>query len=259
MLCPNCKNDHTGNFCNACGQSNVDLHVPASALVREAAEEALGFDSRLRHTLYPFFFKPGEVTRDYLAGRRVRYTSPLKMYLVAAAIYFFAFASRQQPNVVHVDIKDTQQKEASGKLEKFLMGKVVKLNQLGEEGPKALAANMASTLPKALVLLLPIFALLLKLFWRQRYYAEHLVFALHYHAFALVLMTPGGVLRGTAGESATVLALGICLVYLFVALRRVYGGGRVRTAFKFAGLCISYSFLLSAGIAAAGFASLVFL
>lgn len=260
MVCPNCGKDHIGEFCNACGQSNVDLRVPASALVREAAEEALGFDSRLRHTLYPFFLKPGEVTRDYLAGRRVRYTSPLKMYLVAAAIYFFAFASRERPNVVHVDIKDTQRQEASaGKLEKYLMGKVAKLNQLGAEGPKALAANMATALPKALVLLLPIFALLLKLFFRKRYYAEHLVFALHYHTFALIVLTPGGVLPGQSGDSATAIALALCAVYLFLALRRVYGDGGVRTLFKFAGLCISYSLLLSAGIAAAGLASLAFL
>jgi len=41
MVCPNCANEHAGEFCNACGQRNVDLHVPIGGLVREAAEEAL--------------------------------------------------------------------------------------------------------------------------------------------------------------------------------------------------------------------------
>jgi hypothetical protein len=127
---------------------------------------------------------------------------------------------------------------------------------LGPDGPRLLAANMAGALPKALVLLLPIFALLLKLFWRKFYYAEHSVFALHYHAFALILLTPGGLLPGAAGNSANGIALIVCLAYLFLALRRVYGDGIGRTLLKSFGLCFTYSILLTLGIAAAGLASL---
>jgi hypothetical protein len=259
MVCPNCANEHAGEFCNACGQSNVELHVPIGGLVREAAEEALGLDSRLRHTLVPFFFKPGEVTRDYLSGRRVRYTSPLKMYVVAAAIFFFAFASQERPKVIHFDAKDKARPPEAGKVDNYLLQRVDRLEKMGPDGPRLLAANMAGALPKALVLLLPIFALLLKLFWLKRYYAEHLVFALHYHAFGLILLTPGGVLPGAAGNGATGIALILCLLYLFVALRRVYGDGVGRTLLKFFGLWFTYSILLSLGIAAAGLASLAFL
>ena len=259
MVCPNCANEHAGEFCNGCGQRNVDLHVPIGGLVREAAEEAFGLDSRLRHTLVPFFFKPGELTRDYLGGRRARYTSPLKIYVVAAAIFFFAYASRDRPNSIHFDAKDKARPAATGKIDSYLLQRVERLQKMGPEGPKLLAANMASALPKALVLLLPIFALLLKLFWRRRYYAEHLVFALHYHAFALILLTPGNLLPGAAGRSATGIALILCLVGLFLALRRVYGEGIGRTLLKFFALCFTYSILLSLGIAAAGLASLAFL
>jgi hypothetical protein len=258
MICPNCANEHGGDYCNACGQSNVDLHVPIGGLLREAAEEALGLDSRLRHTLVPFLFKPGEITRDYLGGRRVRYTSPLKMYIVAAAIFFFAFAAQERPSVVRFDV-DKAHPAATGKVDDYLLKRVDRLQKMGPEGPKVLAANMAGALPKALILLLPVFALLLKLFWRRRYYAEHLVFALHYHAFALVLLTPAAFLPGAAGNSVTGIALLLCLVYLFLALRRVYGEGRIRTLLKFAGLVASYSILLSLGIAAAGVASLAVL
>jgi hypothetical protein len=259
MLCPNCANEHAGEFCNACGQRNADLHVPIGGLVREAAEEALGLDSRLRHTLVPFLFKPGEVTRDYLSGRRVRYTSPLKMYVVAAAIFFFAFASQDHPKVAHIDEKNKARPAAAGKIDSYLLQRVDRLEKMGPEGPRLLAANMAGALPKALVLLLPIFALLLKLFWRKCYYAEHLVFSLHYHAFALILLTPGVLLPGAAGDSATGIALIVCLVYLFLALRRVYGDGIGRTLLKFFGLGFTYSILLSVGIAATVVASLALL
>jgi Protein of unknown function (DUF3667) len=263
MRCPNCGSEHIGEFCNVCGQSNVDLHMPIGGLVREATEEALGLDSRLRHTVVPFFFKPGEVTRDYLSGRRVRYTSPLKMYVVAAAIFFFAFAQHPHEGIVQVDPSDKAAAKSgsdNGRVDRYFNERLKKLDQLGkDEASKELTANMGSMLPKALIFLLPIFALLLKLFWRKRYYAEHLVFALHYHAFALVLLAPGGFLSGKPGKSATDIALVVCIVYLFLALRRVFGGSKLRTLAKLSGLVLLYTTAVGLGIAAAGLASLAFL
>jgi uncharacterized protein DUF3667 len=264
MRCPNCGTEHAGAFCNQCGQSNVDLRLPIGGLIREAAEEALGLDSRLRHTLVPFFLRPGEVTRDYLAGRRVRYTSPLKMYVVAAALYFFAFALNPHQGVVRLDPNDRvaleQAHPGEGRVDQYFRERAKKLEQLGQdEGPKQLASNLASTLPKALVLLLPIFALLLKLFWRKRYYAEHLVFALHIHAYALIVLVPGALLPGKAGETASAIATILCVVYLFLALRKVYGDGRWRTFAKFCGLGFIYLIAVSLALAAAGIASLAFI
>jgi hypothetical protein len=83
------------------------------------------------------------------------------------------------------------------------------------------------------------------------------VFALHYHAFALIVLTP--FLPGVAGNAANGIALIPCLVYLYLALRRVYGDGSSRTWLKYIGLCASYSLLLCLGIAAAGLASLAVL
>jgi hypothetical protein len=261
MRCPNCGSEHGGEFCNVCGQSNVNLHMPIGGLFREATEEALGLDSRLRHTVVPFFLKPGEVTRDYLSGRRVRYTSPLKMYVVAAAIFFFAFAQYPHEGIVRVDAGDTAASDSGkGRVDHYFNERLKKLDQLGkEEAAKELAANMGSMLPKALIFLLPIFALLLKLFWRKRYYAEHLVFALHYHAFALVVLAPGGMLSGKPGKAATDIALIICVAYLFLALRKVFGDSKRRTLAKLSGLVFLYTVALSLGIAAAGLASLAFL
>jgi len=264
MRCPNCGEGHSGEFCNVCGQSNIDLHMPIGGLVREATEEALGLDSRLRHTIVPFFLRPGEVTREYLSGRRVRYTSPLKMYVVAAAIFFFAFAQHPYEGLVRIDPGDRAAMAKSGaeegRLDRYFRERVKKLDQLGqEEAARELAANMAGMLPKALIFLLPIFALLLKLFWRQRYFAEHLVFALHYHAFALVVLAPGGFLSGKQGKAAIDIALFLCVAYLFAALRRVYGDGKLLTLAKLLGLAFLYTCALCIGIACAAVASLAFL
>jgi hypothetical protein len=262
MLCPNCGSEHGGEFCNVCGQSNVDLRVPIGGLVREAAEEALGLDSRLRHTLVPFFLKPGAITSDYLSGRRVRYTSPLKMYLVAAALFFFAFTlhPNEGPSFQQDRPKLATGSAGEGRISRYFSERARKLDTMGrEEARKQLTANMANMLPKALIVLLPIFALLLKVFWHKRYFAEHLIFALHYHAFALIVLAACGFLSGKAGDAANSVGLVLCFVYLFVALRRVYGGSRLRTFAKLVGLGFTYGIAVSAALAAAGVASLAFL
>jgi hypothetical protein len=258
MRCPNCGTEHEGKFCHACGQSNVDLHLPLGALASEAVEETLGFDSRLRHTLVPFFLRPGEVIREYLAGHRARYTSPLKLYIIAAAIFFFAF-DRSQPQVVNVDAQDWSASDAAheGRLEHFFRERGKKLAAMGQEQAAAvMKRSMAATLPKAFILLLPAFALLLKLFWRRRYFAEHLVFALYFHAFALIVLTPGGLVRGAASTALNTAAFFICAIYFYVALRRVYGDSKLRTLAKFAGLGLAYLVLVSFALAGAGVASL---
>jgi hypothetical protein len=103
---------------------------------------------------------------------------------------------------------------------------------------------------------LPLIALVMAVLYlgSGRYYVEHLLFFLHYHAFfflagIVVLLldrfgaaTTGAVsgFFGTA-EGFVIAALVVYVpVYLFLAMRRVYGQGRVWTATKFSVLVISY-------------------
>jgi hypothetical protein len=96
---------------------------------------------------------------------------------------------------------------------------------------------------------MPIFALLLKAFYRNRYVAEHLIFSLHFHAFVLL---PGAMVvgvstllgadaAGSAGRAVSSVWLLAIAAYLFVAMRRVYGEFRRRTVLKLLGLGFAYS------------------
>ena len=78
--------------------------------------------------------------------------------------------------------------------------------------------------------LVPVFALLVRLLWRRRglYYAEHLVFGLHVHAFAMAALALAVVLP-PPWAALPVLAVP---AYLLLALRRVYGDGWGRTVAK---------------------------
>ena len=89
--CRNCSlflGDKLGNFCPNCGQE-TKLHPPT---VGEFAHEFVGhyvaLEGRLWKTLLLLFFKPAELTREYLHGRRRRYVLPLRLYLTASLLFF---------------------------------------------------------------------------------------------------------------------------------------------------------------------------
>lgn len=111
----------------------------------------------------------------------------------------------------------------------------------------AIVSGMERNAPKAMFLLLPVFAFLLKILYvrRRRLYAEHFVFALHIHAFAFLAFS---VMLATRSPVLTGLLTLWLLAYVFLAMRRVYGQGVVRTAIKYLTLGWAYSFVLSIGI-----------
>jgi hypothetical protein len=116
-----------------------------------------------------------------------------------------------------------------------------------QEDPKKFGEALTGNLQKALFLLLPVFALLLKLLYLRRgiLYLDHLVFALHLHAFTFVVLTAGVLIaasrlpRPAANSIGTAIWLWI-FIYLFLALRRVYGDSWPRTGLRFTALMISY-------------------
>lgn len=144
----------------------------------------------------------------------------------------------------------------------------------GERAAEArhrLQGQMFATLPQTLFFMLPLFALLLKLFYvfRRRLYMEHLIVALHSHAFLFLAMLLG-VLLGLLGRWLVPLAgwlvaplhwlgWGLALwvpVYLLIMQKRIYRQGWPMTIIKYvvAGCC--YVWLLSAVAVAAFMLSL---
>lgn len=104
--------------------------------------------------------------------------------------------------------------------------------------------EMLRQAPKAMFLLLPAFALLLKLLYFRsgRLYAEHFIFALHVHAFwflgfSLLLFLPSGWI-----ERAVWLWT---VLYLLFALRRVYSQGWLKTGAKYGALGCGYWIIIT--------------
>ena len=128
---------------------------------------------------------------------------------------------------------------------------------------KQIIHSLLSAVPQALLLMLPFFALMLKLtyYFQKRLYMEHLIVALHNHSFLLIYILCLVVANQFGiwwGESMTWLQsvidainnlLWIVLpVYYFLSLKRVYQQGWRKTALKFCLLGFFYLFLLVFGV-----------
>jgi uncharacterized protein DUF3667 len=263
-VCLNCGEKLLGKYCWRCGQEAVDLHRPLRELYSGLVDDVLNLDSRLLRTLVPLVFRPGLLTREYLAGRRARSVRPFKIYLIAALVFFgvVALLPKQNVSVVKGREAPVPGPHGEGRLifrlpERFPLfdRPLQEAGARAREQPREFADAFFENLPRGFFLLLPAFALLLKLFyWRQdRYYVDHLVFALHYHAFVfldlvlLILLARPWVPDPLFWVLFPVLGLWLVL-YLPIALRRVYGGSRWMTLLKLLGLGVTYSLAFGVGI-----------
>jgi hypothetical protein len=99
--CLNCGTELKGPFCYYCGQPDRNFLRFFPALLREFMEDFLELDSRFVRTMKPLLFKPGRLTRDYLEGRRFRYTPPMRLYLFSS-IAFFLLAAMMSTNAINI-------------------------------------------------------------------------------------------------------------------------------------------------------------
>lgn len=87
--CANCQTPLIGPHCHECGQLAEDFHKSIWKLTVEAVESLLHLDGRLFSTLPDLLRRPGQLTRDYLDGKRASQVAPFRMFLVILLIAFF--------------------------------------------------------------------------------------------------------------------------------------------------------------------------
>lgn len=67
----------------------------------------MALEGKLWKTLLLLFFKPAELTREYRAGRKLRYISPLRLYITASFLFFFIVKIIGVGSFMQDDIDDT--------------------------------------------------------------------------------------------------------------------------------------------------------
>ena len=87
--CRNCGAPAPGPFCAECGQE-TNLRLPDAARIsaRSPRPDYVALDGRFWRTVGTLVFRPGRLTREYLAGRRRRYVRPARLYLFSTLVFF---------------------------------------------------------------------------------------------------------------------------------------------------------------------------
>ena len=241
------------------------MRVSLKRLANDFFAEQLGLESKVPRTLWALVSRPGFLTKEYLAGRRVRWVLPLKLYLSTSVVYFLLlslpFAGNFRANVtltgtdssavdstaprvitggtIQRDTADT----TSSALERRLEERATKVGEMSpEERIARFREGFVKWMPNAIFLLLPVFAAILYLLYRRtgRFFAEHLIFALHIHAFVFAVRAVSLFLP----ELLVLIGQLWILAYLYLAMRNVYGEPNSRTAAKYVGLVLPYGVIL---------------
>ena len=371
--CANCGAPMHGPYCYACGQPEKGMIRQLASVMSDVLDTVFNIDSRVFRSLVPLYFRPGYLTIEYFAGRRVRYVTPFRLFFFLCLIAFFAIQLALNLGDSHFNwhlndngdietsqsVEDLQKRadkalvginaaktapgmpagtlesldkasaaiqkkvddrkawlasrdaarargdkpppdpsvEADGEL-KF-DGKVwdpathpirvswlpafanAELNEMAarakenivtaQRDPRRLIEAVFSRLPWTLALLMPLFAVLLKIVYifKRRLYMEHLMVALHSHAFIfmsllllaiITLLRQGDATSGTAIEPLYKFlrdAIWIWLfVYLFLMQKRVYRQGWIMTSIKFAIVGFCYTIMVSIALVGALLASI---
>ena len=98
--CPNCSSHLVGAYCSACGQRHLGERLTLRRLVRDFLARIFDLESGLLHTVWRMTVSPGSVPRDYVVGRRTRYTRPGTYFVLASALSVLLFSLME---VAYVD------------------------------------------------------------------------------------------------------------------------------------------------------------
>ena len=212
--------------------------------VHELTHETLHVDGRIFQSMRRLL-SPGFLTREYIQGRRARWISPIRLYLIFSVAFFalsavtgvragvstggqprsgwhFSFGRGPQSGVAAADDADADDEA----------------RKLGFENIEAMrdAVNHAilAWIPRVMFVLLPLFAWLVAVAYRRvdGNYLHHLIFAVHVHAAWFAAGTVAKVVElaaPQAGQALLQLVPVLGVVYAVLAFRRVYG--KVRYGF----------------------------
>lgn len=144
--------------------------------------------------------------------------------------------------------ESAQRGEEIDDVERFLYGQLIEVFN----DPQEFIDRSIENAPFSMFVLLPVYALLLKiLYWRRhKYYVEHLVYALHLHTFLFLLITAQISLPASVPGFVDALIFAVAFGYTFMSLRRFYAQGYVKTTLKLGFLLLAYSVLLGPSILA---------
>ena len=262
------------NYCGHCGQETSLKPPTLLEFAHQFGGSYISMEGALWRTLLLLLFLPGRLTREYLRGRKRRYVLPLRLYLTISVIALLALqwsgAMLPAPDkpLIQLDDKDDIKSTAmeigdnikagmeNGKFvckglpqswcerlqERFSLDAAVMEREM-RKVPERFVSHWGS----AMFALLPLYAFLLKIVYinRRMRWSEHLVFALHLHAFIFAMV----LVKLTHIPYVGGAALAAIPIYSVIALQVVYGGRWWATTLRVMTLGFFYFMALTTAMA----------
>lgn len=224
--CHNCGTVLKGPYCSECGQRHHEHPVHSLRhFIQEATEDMTHADSHVWQTLSALMLRPGFLTQEFLAGRRARYLSPVRLYLVVSFLFFVVAGLDSRffspvPAATHAAAVSRPAVAAAAAGHPAVLGTVrtdhntcaildARLRGAGgwlsgfaprvRHGCLAVTANRGierfwlaweHDAERAMFLFLPLLALMMMPLYLKprRHYVEHLLFFVHNHAFLFLVL-----------------------------------------------------------------------
>jgi hypothetical protein len=98
--CLNCATVLVGDYCHSCGQHS-HVHRTLGAFFHDLLHGVFHFEGKIWATLPRLASRPGELTRDYIVGKRASFVSPLALFLFSVFLMFAVISSVTPPLAVN--------------------------------------------------------------------------------------------------------------------------------------------------------------
>ena len=160
--CANCRYafvpGEPDEFCPNCGQQNHAVEIGFSHVLEEFLEGIFHFDGKVFRTAGLLLFKPGELTRRFLAGHRVPYVPPIRLYVFISFVFFLLLGTQlgheergqqaKPKQVVTVDARGGVELGLGADSSKLAPGQQAQLRQSVDSVNRAIAAALGPASPR---------------------------------------------------------------------------------------------------------------
>ena len=246
-VCVNCDSELRDDekFCHNCGQKTDEPNLKFKHFISDLMSASFNLDSKIFLSLKLLLFKPAVLTKEFLGGKRTKYITPIRLYLVISLMYFFLvslnISNNENEAIVaddaiaadsvtqveankHDDLIDLniEDRETMSSFDLFLEKKINALNS--DIGYLKFMENMKKAISTGMFVLLPAIAFIFfLLFYRNSYYIQHLVFTLHLQSIIFIIASVFIILEYMADTSWFFVAeVAIMLSYTFIWVKKFY-------------------------------------
>jgi hypothetical protein len=173
-VCKNCEKTFEGRFCPNCSQRADTHRFTLNHITHEFLHALTHTDKGIFYLIKEMFLRPGKVAREFNAGKRKKYFSPVTFLLITTALSLFlsrqtnfydAFVISAQKAVQQLENMSPDKNEYKRSSEKF--------EEFRIKTPKILENTKVLTM-----LLIPVIAFFTWLFFKKSgfNYAENVIF-----------------------------------------------------------------------------------